>query len=103
MGRRRFREMANLHAAETGGDKERLAEWVRMPRGTRARLKGDSGRAQPAAAVDPLLSFPISPATGGEHQKATVGATGGMRHERSSRASTDRRLNVLARIDVVII
>ena len=49
-----------LHAAETGGDKERLAERVRMPRGTRARLEGDSGRAQPAAAAEPRVD-PDSP------------------------------------------
>jgi hypothetical protein len=29
--------------------------------------------------LDPLLSFPIQPHTGGEHQKAGVGATGIMR------------------------
>jgi len=49
-----------LRAAETGGDKERLAERVRMPRGARARLKGGSGRAQPAAAAEPGVD-PDSP------------------------------------------
>jgi len=43
------------------------------------------------AGIDPLLPFEISPATGGEHQKATVAATGGMRQStkslRSSRLS----------------
>src|SRR5208337_766664 len=33
-----------LRAPETGGDKQRLPERVRMPRGARARLEGDSGR-----------------------------------------------------------
>ena len=36
-----------LRAAETGGDKQRLAERVRMPGGARARLEGDSGRVSP--------------------------------------------------------
>ena len=33
-----------LHAAEAGGDEQRLAERVRVPRGAGARLEGD-GRA----------------------------------------------------------
>src|SRR5271165_7632044 len=48
------------HAAETGDDHQRLAERVRMPRGTRARLKGDSGRAHPAATAEPSVG-PDSP------------------------------------------
>ena len=32
--------------------------------------------------IDPLLPFTISSGTGGEHQKAGVGATGRMRHDR---------------------
>jgi hypothetical protein len=34
--------------------------------------------------IDPLPSFPVSTGTGGERQKADVGATGGMRQQRSS-------------------
>ncbi len=33
------------------------------------------------AGIDPFRSLPISPATGGEHQKATVCTIGGMRHD----------------------
>ena len=37
------------------------------------------GQTDKNGGIDPLLSFPISSSTGGEHRKATVGATGGMR------------------------
>jgi len=44
----------------------------------------DTGRSPTTCRMgqfDPLLPFRIGPATGGEHQKATVGATGRMRQE----------------------
>jgi len=43
------------------------------------------------AGIDPLLSFPVSPGTGGERQKAGVGATGRMRQSTKSLRSSPLR------------